>query len=215
MPQGPHVRQAIQPLLPSRLITERDNPGIIDPATWRESRPKRSTPELRIGRYSRDHEMKFPSTVEEMIKIYPADRDFVVDILGGEKTVPKLFGHASKVPKTWTLRPYGSVSTRDFLNTIDVFVYFDHGSRVEAFGRSMLEAMASGCAVVLPKKFQEVFGPGPVYCSPGDVREVLERMRTNRTFFDSVREQTLSTVKERFSYDSFVGWIAEELGQVS
>jgi hypothetical protein len=216
VPQGPVVRRAIEPLLPPNLLAQRDNPGIIDPAEWSGTRRKRTGTQLRIGRYSRDTDIKFPASVETMLKIYPSDGNFIVDIMGGVKTVPKIFGGASShVPSGWLLRPYGSMSPRDFLDSIDVFVYFDHPKTVEAFGRSILEAMASGCAVVLPEKFQEVFGAGPVYCAPEQVREVLERMRTDRAFFDSVREQTLSTVKERFSYDSFVGWIAEELGHVS
>lgn len=211
VPQGPRVRRAIEPLLPPNLLAQRDNPGIIDPAEWSGTRRKRTGTQLRIGRYSRDTDMKFPASSEVMLKIYPSDGDFVVDIMGGVKTVPKIFGGDKHVPNGWLLRPYGSVSPYDFLNSIDVFVYFDHPTTVEAFGRSILESMASGCAVVLPEKFQEVFGAGPVYSAPEDVREVLERMRTDRVFFDSVREQTLSTVKERFSYESFAQWIISEL----
>ncbi|EGV15957.1 glycosyltransferase [Thiocapsa marina] len=215
MPQGPLVRRAIEPLLPSNLLVQRDNPGIIDPAEWSGTRRKRTGTQLRIGRYSRDTDMKFPDSSETMLKIYPSEGDFVVDMMGGIKTVPKIFGGDSHVPSGWLLRPYGSVSPRDFLDSIDVFVYFDHTTTVEAFGRSILEAMAGGCAVVLPEKFQEVFGAGPVYCAPEEVREVLERMRTDRAFFDSVREQTLSAAKERFGYDSFSQWISVELNHLA
>ena len=152
-----------------------------------------------------------PASVETMLKIYPSDGNFVVDIMGGTKTVPNIFGGDRNVPSNWVLRPYGSMSPQDFLDSIDVFVYFDHPTTVEAFGRSILEAMASGCAVVLPEKFQDVFGPGPVYCSPDEVREVLERIRTDATYFESVREQSISTVKERFGFESFFQWIISEM----
>lgn len=211
VPQGPMVRRAIEPLLPSTLIAQRDNPGIVDPAEWSGPRHKRTGTQLRIGRYSRDTDMKFPASVETMLKIYPSDGNFVVDIMGGTKTVPNIFGGDRNVPSNWVLRPYGSMSPQDFLDSIDVFVYFDHPTTVEAFGRSILEAMASGCAVVLPEKFQDVFGPGPVYCSPDEVREVLERIRTDATYFESVREQSISTVKERFGFESFFQWIISEM----
>lgn len=215
VPQGPMVRRAIEPLLPSTLLSQRDNPGIVDPSEWSGTRRKRTGTQLRIGRYSRDTEMKFPASVETMLKVYPSDGNFVVDIMGGTKTVPKIFGGDRHVPSNWVLRPYGSMSPQDFLDSIDVFVYFDHPTTVEAFGRSILEAMASGCAVVLPEKFQDVFGPGPVYCSPDEVREVLERMRTDGAFFDSVREQTISIVKERFVSEVFSQWISTELYNIA
>ena len=61
---------------------------------------------------------------------------------------------------------------RKFLEGIDYFVYFHHSQRVEAFGRTIIEAMAAGCVAILPHHFREVFGEGAHEVFAGDV-EVL------------------------------------------
>jgi len=207
---GPHARKFIERLVPPKLMSLDDNPGIIDPEKWMGSRVKGVQSPLKIGRYSRDTPVKFPETRELMLEIYPSD-GHEVHVLGGEKSVNLLFD-GTVIPKNWHLYPYGHFSTRKFLESIDVFLYFDNSVIVEAFGRSILEAMSSGCVLVLPKKFEEVFGPGPIYCESVQVQHELERLQRDRDYFFSRQEMTRQTLMQSFTYQSFAQWIKSLIG---
>src|SRR5690606_38336131 len=64
VPQGPTVRRVISPCLDSALLADFDNPSIVtaDSQFGRDA-PDPASP-IRVGRYSRDHPLKFPPTRE-------------------------------------------------------------------------------------------------------------------------------------------------------
>jgi len=205
VPQGPHVRIAIEKLIPPSLLSSVNNPGIIDREKWVGTREKGRRSMLCIGRYSRDTPVKFPETKELMLEIYPSS-GYDVHFLGGVKSMEVLFGNKT-VPRNWHVYPFGSVSPQQFLDSIDIFLYFDNSIIVEAFGRSILEAMASGCVLILPKKFEEVFGPGPIYCDSHQVKNELEKLQQDREYFRSRQELTRQTLTQSFTYQSFLTWV--------
>jgi glycosyltransferase involved in cell wall biosynthesis len=165
VPQGPLVREMIEPVIPNNLLSEVDMFGIIVQEDWDVGIRPLSAERPVIGRYSRDDPMKFPETVDSLLEIYPASNELEVQIMGGIKSCKKLLG-GRDIPENWIIHEYGEFSSQEFLKRIDFFVHFDHSDIVEAFGRSILEAIASGRVVVLPRKFEQVFGEGAVYCAP-------------------------------------------------
>lgn len=205
VPQGPHARHAIEHLVPPALLSAVDNPGIIDPEKWVGTRIKFVQSPLRLGRYSRDTSVKFPETKELMLEIYPSS-GYPVHILGGVRSMSDLFGD-EPLPDNWQVSPYGSISTREFLDSIDVFLYFDNSIIIEAFGRSILEALASGCVLVLPKKFEEVFGAGPIYCDSNQVQDELHKLQKDPACFRSRQELTRETLMRSFTYKRFASWV--------
>ena len=75
-------------------------------------------------------------------------------------------------PPNWQVWPFNAIPPERFLSTVDFFVYFHHSQWVEAFGRSIVEAMASGAVAILPRQFETLFGEGAIYAEPSEVRDL-------------------------------------------
>lgn len=200
-PQGPHVRDAIKTLVPPALLDPQDVPGILDVDEW-AVRDRRLGPVPVIGRYSRDNAMKFPGSARALLAAYPEAEDIRVRIMGGTETCAALL-HGRDVPANWELLPYGSMPVREFLAGIDFFVYYDNEHIVEAFGRSILEAMASGCVVILPHKFRNVFGEGALYAEPAEVEGMVRRIHADPAQYAELSARALEHVRRRFSYGAY------------
>lgn len=212
VPQGPRVRAMLMKEAPGTALAEFDNPAIIDLSSWWSEHLPDPVPPVRIGRYSRDHVMKFPGSAEALRHIYRADDpSFQVRIMGGVNVVGQLL-EGQELPTNWEVLPYGAEDTRAFLRSIDFFVYYDHPVSMEAFGRSILEAIASGVVVVLDPKYEPVFGPAAVYASPEDAPEVIRRYAADPGAFRDQVAKATSFVQQEFSRESFLERIRPFVG---
>src|SRR4029453_9651053 len=75
---------------------------------------------------------------------------------------------------------------RDFLGTLDFFVYFHDERWVEAFGRTILEAMASGVPVIIAEHFRGTFGDAALYTDPAGVRDLVLNLHADRAQYRAV-----------------------------
>jgi hypothetical protein len=202
-PQGPLVRDIIEPLLPKALLASCNLSGFVNQAHWRMTRKPMSALRPVIGRYSRDDAMKFPESRAVLLACYPASASYEVRIMGGRKSCGALLG-SDTFPANWTMLEHREMPTQDFLEGIDFFVHFDNPNIVEAFGRSLLEAIASGRVTILPEKFRRVFGEAAIYCRPEEVEGVVN---TFWNYPDNYRRQSETAqriVQERFSEKAFL-----------
>ncbi|WP_457942096.1 glycosyltransferase [Vreelandella alkaliphila] len=153
--------------------------------------PKRKmSPPFSIGRHGRDGSEKWVEDLDKLKQVYPSDEsNFLIKILGGASNAEKILG---KIPSNWDVKPFGAISPIEYLNELDVFIYFPNTKLSEAFGRTIVEAMFAGVPCVLPPKFQDVFGELAIYCEPCDVSNIVFRLSEN----DSARIQYLTEVKE-------------------
>ena len=118
---------------------------------------------LVIGRHSRPDRLKWPDVVDDLTAVYPTDGSVRVRVLGGADAVVDVLG---AVPDAWDVLPFGSLAPQAFLAELDVFVYYHHRDLTEAFGRTILEALAVGIAVVVPHHFETTFGDACIYAEP-------------------------------------------------
>lgn len=212
-PQGPQVREAIEPYLGKESISSYDIPGIVNANEWfipRSELPRGLLPV--IGRYSRDDPMKWPNDPEVLVSIYPTNGSADVRIMGGLKAPLEVLG-ISTSPEAWTSFTYGSIAPQQFLQSIDFFVFFQHPKATEAFGRSILEAIASGVVVILPQHFEEVFGDAALYCSEADVASLVRQFHENRHQYMEQIERARRIVADRFSYAFYVRLIQNLLSK--
>ncbi|MCC3762506.1 glycosyltransferase [Glycomyces sp. TRM65418] len=204
VPQGPQVRHAIEPLLTERSVLHPfDIPGIIDTDRWCMPRTHFRAPVAVIGRHSRDNVMKWPQDPVELLQAYPASPDIDVRIMGGAETPTEVL-QRRRLPRNWVVYDYDEVGIREFLHQIDFYVYFAHPQLVEAFGRSILEAMAAGCVTVLPPHFEEVFGDGAVYCEPREVADLVTGLRSHPDEYFAMSARAQDHVRRHFSYASYL-----------
>ena len=126
-----------------------------------------------IGRHSRPDPLKWPNKLSSALKAYPADQDkYRIKILGADDFLDKLYKH--KIPANWECMVYSSNNVSSFLRSLDFYVYFHSKEWREAFGRTILEAIATGLVVILPPHFEELFLDSAIYCEVDDVPDRIK-----------------------------------------
>ncbi|RRR99376.1 glycosyltransferase [Glycomyces terrestris] len=148
----------------------------IDVADWRLPARRAGDGRIRIGRHSRDHELKWPEDPAVLLQCYPDADPFDVHVLGGAAAPARVL---DRLPANWTVHEFNVMTAREFLSRIDLMVYFIASDGLEAFGRAPLEAMAAGVPVIMDPRFEPTFGPAAVYCAPADVAATATRLATD------------------------------------
>jgi UDP:flavonoid glycosyltransferase YjiC (YdhE family)/glycosyltransferase involved in cell wall biosynthesis len=203
---GPLVRDQVLAASPNFPLSPDLWHNIIDVNAWHTNRdrPLGSVPV--IGRHSRPAPVKWPVDAEEILQAYPSHPDFRVRVLGGGDIAVKRVGHR---PSTWELLTFGSMHPKEFLRTIDFFVYYHDPNLVEAFGRTVLEAMASGVPVIVPYSFKVLFEEAALYATPADVKNLVRGLHADWDTYRKVSAGAQAFVRERFSYQAHISRLAQ------
>ena len=211
VPQGPQVRDAIEPYLQSDDIKPFNIPGIVDLEEWKTHVPRLSFAEKPIvGRHSRDNEMKWPENPAVLEELYPTDGLFDVRLMGGSRTALNILGR-KKAPDGWTDYPKDHLPVKDFLAQLEFYVFYQNSNAIEAFGRAILEAIASNLVVILPEHYKRVFGEAALYASPWEVRSLIKKFSASPELYVEQQEKALAVLKRQFTYEAYVKKIESEL----
>jgi UDP:flavonoid glycosyltransferase YjiC (YdhE family) len=205
-PIGPLVRDNLRLIAPSLPVVEDDWVNVIDVDQWRGDRRASPSHPIMIGRHSRDHATKWPADSATVQAAYPTSPDFRIRVLGGARVPREIMGDS--LPSNWTVHEFGELPPERFLAELDFFVYYHHPDWVEAFGRTILEALASGVVAVLPDHFRPLFGDACVYASPAEVETTIRTLASDpdRCHELSARGQDLA--RRRFSHEAHVARVA-------
>lgn len=202
-PQGAQVRAAIEPYLAPGEITGFDIPGMVEPNEWyRDHSFRRSTLPV-VGRHSRDNAMKWPEDPKVIESVYPTTGRFDIRILGGAN-IPRVALKKDVTPAAWTVYEVDALPVQVFLESLDFYVFFQHSVAVEAFGRAILEAIASGLVVILPNHYKDVFGAAAIYAEPAEVRSVVMKYHNDRTSYLEQVRTARAVVEDKFSHAAYV-----------
>lgn len=217
MPIGPTVRDVLathhRDEWASVRCSDRDWVELIDVERWWAPRRVRSDDTITIGRHGRDSIWKWPATGERIRTVYPEDPRFRVEILGGADVAVELLGG---LPQNWHVHEFDSIEPVDYLRRLDAFVYFPHPDMVEAFGRTILEALAAGVPVVTDRRFASVFGDVVICCEPDDAAGAVVDLCADDAYYDEIRRRGRRFVEERFGLAAHLERLrASGLGQVS
>ncbi|SDD03927.1 glycosyltransferase family protein [Auraticoccus monumenti] len=201
-PIGPQVRESIREEVPAGSMLAEDWVNIIDVDAWAVTRDGWAADVAVIGRHSRNSPQKWPRDRHILEAVYPVDGSVRVAVLGGAEPAARVLGQA--LPDSWQVLPFGALPAKNFLAGLDFFVYYHDPQWVEAFGRTILEAMASGVPAILPPHFRELFGEAAVYAEPEDVRATIARLRADRAEWERVAERASALTRERFGREAHV-----------
>lgn len=173
-PMSAVIRALCKPhLAPSQLL-DIDWVAVLEgsaSALRPRTEPVSSVPVL--GRHSRDDHLKWPETRKALLDAYPVDGELSVRVMGGITKLLVAGLITADEASTWVVYEFNELPPADFLKTIDFFVYFPHRELVEAFGRVIMEALASGAVVVVPRHFEPIYGDACVYADPPEVRSLV------------------------------------------
>jgi hypothetical protein len=68
------------------------------------------------------------------------------------------------------------MDARDCFYDLDFFIHYPQKDCLETSDRSVIEAMAAGCPVLMSPAFQHTFGMAPVYCEPQYALEAIQAL---------------------------------------
>lgn len=169
------VRRSLPAVLPPRCrLLPEDWHNLIEAEEWPERGERPVGTPVVIGRHSRPDPLKWPTRKGEAFRAYPGDGSrYSVRIMGADAYLGDLYG---ELPGNWELLPFSSDGVADFLAGLDFYVYYHSDAWSEAFGRTILEALAVGLPVILPHHFEELFGEAAVYSNTADVEKTVARL---------------------------------------
>ncbi len=196
-PVGPQVRKQLEGQAETPPLLDMDWHGVLDPRQWAIERRETSNRRPILGRHSRPDLTKWPDDRETLLEVYPDDPEFIVRILGGGEFLQEL---VAPYPANWQVWAFNVQSPREFLERIEYFVYFHHSRWVEAFGFTIVEAMASGAPAILPHHFEPLFGDAATYAKPPEVRDIIRTLHDNPVLRRERRAAAIEAVHSRFSH---------------
>ena len=202
-PIGPAIRHVFETHHAAELAAIRwaddDWYEIIDVVAWKRADRPNNGNQFRIGRHGRDSVWKWPNDAAVIDASYPTDEPYVIDILGGADEAAKVLG---RLPANWQVRPFDSVSPIEYLAQLDVFVHVAHPDMEEAFGRTILEALAAGVPVITESRFVGPFGDAVIACQPTDIVTHLARLKNDPNFYDEMTNRGLRLAESRFGFSA-------------
>jgi UDP:flavonoid glycosyltransferase YjiC (YdhE family) len=209
-PVGPVVRQQLLEIgVSEERMTRHDFLNIVDETEWPARTRPAPTEHVVIGRHSRKDPLKWPDRIEDIQSAYPLRDDVTIRILG-EAYLP----NGMDWPRNMFVHEFSETGVPTFLAGLDFYVYFHSDRWVEAFGIAIAEAMASGLVVILPPRFEPLFGDGAVYAQPEDVSAVIDRFRAQPDDYHRQSRAARRVVHAHYSVKSYgarIQRLAEDL----
>ncbi|WP_433297020.1 glycosyl transferase [Actinoplanes sp. CA-030573] len=204
-PISSQVRDQVLQVEPDARLAAEDWHEIIDVAQWWRDRDGFVGDVPVIGRHGRGDPVKWPLDPEDIQRAYPTGDDFRVRILGGGDIAVRRLGHR---PDNWDVVPFGAESPEEFLRTIDFFVYFHDPDLVEAFGRTILEAMASGVPVIIGEHFRPTFADAALYGTPDGVARLVRELYADPARYRAVVNRAREFAERRYGHQSHLARLA-------
>jgi hypothetical protein len=154
-----------------------------------------------IGRHSRPRNEKWPATRDALFEVFPEGGDIQVKLMGLSAKMKTLIGEN---PVNWRTMETDEIPVREFLSGIDFFVYFHHPDWVEAYGRTVGEAAAAGCVVILPPYLRKTFGDAGLYCEPAQALDLVHSVAVDRNHFAQLSARGREIIDQRFGLTSYL-----------
>ncbi len=205
-PVGPNARAAFRTCPNAPDLLAQDWSNVIDFDAWRHVPPVRAASRVTIGRHARADLRKLPGSRDEFVKIYGDGSKANVDLLG---CAPQSLSMLAPILPNWTLRPFGQMPVRDYLDGLDAFVYYHRNDWIEAFGYAIIEAMARGVPCVLPPSFAPSFAEAAQIVPLDDAFDAAMSVAENP---HALRDAGYDLIHDNHSFDAVARRLQDLIG---
>lgn len=212
-PESPQTRALNEALFPDVNYAKDEWTGFIDPCDFELERDPAVSRRPVVGRHSRDHALKWPDTIDDIRHAYVQPDTFDTRILGGAESIQEILD-LSDEPNV-TVLPFGSEEPKDFLKSIDFWVYQHSSKLTESFGMAALEGLASGAVVILPPYMENLFGDAALYAAPDAIPSIVRKYWDDPELYRAQSTRAVETVRARFSSSAFVDKLSRLTGKSS
>lgn len=171
------IRKHLSSFLPFVRLASEDWVNAFDTQDWKSTRPIFETPIATVGRHSREDPLKWPdSAADIMSHVAPPEAGWATKVMGCP--TQHLLSLGVDIDR-WEMVPFNGEPVEQFIDSLDVFSYFHSARWVEAFGRTILEAMLMERPCVLAPSLQDTFGDLALYAAPAEVHDLMHQLRNN------------------------------------
>ncbi|WP_291734015.1 glycosyltransferase family 1 protein [Leisingera sp. F5] len=171
------IRKHLRSFLPFVRLTGSDWVNTFDAGHWAPRRQVFDQAVATVGRHSREDPLKWPDRAADVsASLTPPGPGWATRVMGCPVQELKAGGVDLS---SWDIVPFNGEPVDRFLDSLDVFSYFHSDRWVEAFGRTVLEAMLMERPCVLDRRLRETFGPLAQYASPAQVPDLLKALRND------------------------------------
>lgn len=172
MPATAGIREQLRRALAPEELHDADYITPFAPDQWaaRHRGPSRSTPV--IGRWAGNTAWQWPGTAKQIHQIWPTEGPADVRFYGDPQTVLNVLGEGT-LPPGWLSFRVGEIDRRTYYRSLDFFVHYPQPRWGPERELPVLEALASGCVVVLPPWMEPIYGEAARYAEPEEVAETI------------------------------------------
>ncbi|GAA3290529.1 glycosyltransferase [Arthrobacter citreus] len=199
VPESGVTRKLVEAVAGNVNVAAYDWPGFID---IRDEVDRRVGSRLPIvGRHSRDHRLKWPDTLQDFLGAYHQPSVFKTHILGGIDSIATSLPEAAR--QELAVTPFGGADVREYLLSLDFWVYYHSARTIESFGMAAAEAMEAGLIVILPEYMAATFGEGAVYAKPSEVASVVAKFWSDPALYREQSQRARNYVQNHYSSDVY------------
>jgi len=182
IPISPTIRDLLADHSTSLKLSVHDWLPLVDIDKWgREPVCRKHERKLPIiGRHSRDHWAKWPKQKRAFDQAYCGNKKVKVQLMGGSRYPSETF---LRFPRNWQFFEFNHTPGPQFVQNLDFFVNYIHEEAIEAFGRNVAEAMASGVPVLCSPQYKNCFGDAALYPEPEDVFATIQELWNNQELY--------------------------------
>jgi len=194
-PTSPRVRASLQAVLTGAYVAEEDWTEVV-PEAAKQGREGFVSDRPTIGRRAPDHGDAWPADKDAMERVYPVDGSAWVHLWGSARA-PQKVGQWHELPAHWRVTTPANQDFVDFVRGIDFYVPFLGAAQARDINPFVLDAMSTGCVVVLPPEFEPTYGNAAIYCAPDEAWQTVARVHADLASFRATSQRACAFTNDR------------------